>query len=405
MSVPSHYLLQSAVGREYGSDRHGWLMLDDLFDMWPHVMAALAILLTALNTYLLGDPHYIGWCVLALAVQLAARAIAKLAYRRRDSADPLDRWLTVFWFAAAGSGLLWGLSLGLLLVDATTNARVTILTVGCVMVQSASARAYMAPLPALTQSGLMLAMLLGVTVAQGDLLIVPICVLFVLFQIAYIRRLIGLRLGQMQAENEKNVLLSQLEKTNSELKHANERLARHALTDGLTGLPNRRHFDRSLSEMLARAVRREQPFSLVLIDVDLFKRFNDTYGHLAGDGCLTAVGKAMAEAIRAADLIARYGGEEFALLLPDTGKDAACALAGNLRSAIAAVDLSHLPGHPASVTASLGIATRQANEATSPEQLIARADEALYAAKHEGRDCVRHADDLPVQGGGDRLSA
>lgn len=395
MSVPFHHLLQSAVGREYGSDRHGWSMLDDLFDMWPHVMAAIAILLTALNTYLLAEPQYLPWCVLALAVQLAARAIAKQAYLRRDSADTFDRWLLVFWFAAAGSGLLWGLSLSLLLIDATPDARVTILTVGCVMVQSASARAYMAPLPALTQSGLMLATLLAVTVAQGDLLIVPICILFVLFQIAYIRRLIRLRLAQMQAESEKNTLLNQLKRTNSELKHANERLARHALTDGLTGLPNRRHFDRSLSEMLARATRRGQPFSLVLIDVDLFKRFNDTHGHLAGDGCLAAVGKAMADTIRGTDVIARYGGEEFALLLPETDKDVARALAENLRRAIASVDLSHLPGSPASVTASLGIASRSADEITSAEQLIARADEALYAAKHEGRDCVRHADDLP----------
>lgn len=395
MSVPFHHLLQSAVGREYGSDRHGWSMLDDLFDMWPHVMAAIAILLTALNTYLLAEPQYLPWCVLALAVQLAARAIAKQAYLRRDSADTLDRWLLVFWFAAAGSGLLWGLSLSLLLIDATPDARVTILTVGCVMVQSASARAYMAPLPALTQSGLMLATLLAVTVAQGDLLIVPICILFVLFQIAYIRRLIRLRLAQMQAESEKNTLLNQLKRTNSELKHANERLARHALTDGLTGLPNRRHFDRSLSEMLARATRRGQPFSLVLIDVDLFKRFNDTHGHLAGDGCLAAVGKAMADTIRGTDVIARYGGEEFALLLPETDKDVARALAENLRRAIASVDLSHLPGSPDSVTASLGIASRSADEITSAEQLIARADEALYAAKHEGRDCVRHADDLP----------
>lgn len=395
MLVPFRYLLQSAVGREYGSDRYGWSMLDDLFDLWPHAMAAIAILLTALNTYLLGDPQYIVWCVAALAVQLVARAIAKLAYRGRGSTDTIDRWLRVFWFAAAGSGLLWGLSLSLLLIDATPDARVTILTVGCVMVQSASARAYMAPFPALSQSGLMLAMLLGVTVAQGDLLIVPICVLFVLFQIAYIRRLIKLRLAQMQAESEKNALLNQLEKTNSELKHANERLARHALTDGLTGLPNRRHFDRSLSDLLARATRRNEAFSLVLIDVDQFKRFNDTHGHLAGDGCLAAVGKAMAETIRGTDVIARYGGEEFALLLPQTGAEEARALAENLRRAIAAVDLSHLPGSPAPVTASLGIASKAAAGTIGAEQLIAQADEALYAAKHEGRDCVRHADDLP----------
>ncbi len=405
MIVPFNYLFQSVIGREYGADRHAWAILDDMFELWPHVMAAIAILLTALNTYLMGDPAYLSWSLLALAIQLIGRTIAKIAYSRRDRADPLDRWLHIFWVAAAGSGLLWGLSLSLLLIDAPADARVTILTVGCVMVQSASARAYMAPIQALSQSGLMLALLLGVTVVQGDVLIAPISILFVLFQVAYIRRLIGLRLAQMQAESERNALLSQLERANSDLRNANERLARHALTDGLTGLPNRRHFDRGLADMLARAIRRRQPFALALIDVDLFKRFNDTHGHLAGDACLVAVARAMADTIRPGDLIARYGGEEFALLLPDTTAEEALAVAERLRQAIAAIDLSHLPGSPAAISASLGVATRGAGDRTTGEELIARADAALYAAKNEGRNRVCHAADLPRDEDGDRLSA
>lgn len=405
MIVPFNYLFQPVVGREYGADRHAWAVLDDMFELWPHVMAGIAILLTALNTYLMGDPAYLSWSLLALAIQLAGRTVAKIAYSRRDRSDPLDRWLRIFWIAAASSGLLWGLSLSLLLIDAPADARVTILTVGCVMVQAASARAYMAPIQALSQSGLMLTLLLGVTVAQGDVLIAPISILFVLFQVAYIRRLIGLRLAQMQAESERNALLYQLERANSDLKNANERLARHALTDGLTGLPNRRHFDRGLADMLGRATRRRQPFSLALIDVDLFKRFNDTHGHLAGDACLVAVARAMADTIRPSDLIARYGGEEFALLLPDTTAEEALAVAERLRQAIAAIDLSHLPGSPAAISASLGVATRSAGDRAAGEDLIARADAALYAAKNEGRNRVRHAADLPANDDGDRLIA
>jgi len=117
------------------------------------------------------------------------------------------------------------------------------------------------------------------------------------------------------------------------------------------------------------------------------------------------VARAMADTIRPGDLIARYGGEEFALLLPDTTAEEALAVAERLRQAIAAIDLSHLPGSPAAISASLGVATRGAGDRTTGEELIARADAALYAAKNEGRNRVCHAADLPREEDGDRLSA
>lgn len=398
MSAPQNPFLQSVIGREYGAEHYCWSVLDDLFAIWPHVMAAVAILLTILNTYLMGPPAYLTGSICALALQLLLRYVLYRAYVQRGPNASLDRWLANFWLAAASSGFLWGLCLSLLLVDASPEARVTILTVGCVMIQSASSRAYMAPLPALSQSALMLSMLLGMTVAQGDYLMVPIAAMFVLFQLAYLRRLISLRLGQMEADLERTQLLGQLERTNTELRNANERLARHALTDGLTGLPNRRHLDRSFAELLANANGSGLPFSIVLIDVDHFKRFNDTYGHLAGDACLTAVGKAMIESgVRATDVIARYGGEEFALLLPNTDARTARLVAERMRILIGTINLSELPGKPAAITASLGIASKKHDEVATEEGLLSLADAALYAAKAEGRDRVRHADDVVLQ--------
>jgi diguanylate cyclase (GGDEF)-like protein len=157
----------------------------------------------------------------------------------------------------------------------------------------------------------------------------------------------------------------------------------HALAaaDGLTGVANRRAFDARLAEEIARATRSGSPLSLVLFDVDHFKRLNDTYGHQTGDETLQRVAATLSSAARAADLVARYGGEEFVLLLPDTDLAAAGEAAERLRIALAA-----MPGQP-QVTVSLGVASFPATSLGAGE-LVAAADEALYAAKQAGRNRV-----------------
>lgn len=176
----------------------------------------------------------------------------------------------------------------------------------------------------------------------------------------------------------------------TERKSAEDKLAALAILDGLTGLANRRRFDERLQDEWARACRDGASMSLLMIDVDHFKKFNDQYGHPAGDACLRALAKVLAaEARRPADLAARYGGEEFALLLPNTDAPG-CKLVGErIRDELRKLCIIHALNPPSSqVTVSLGGATIRPMAAGSRESssLLEAADHALYAAKDGGRD-------------------
>jgi diguanylate cyclase (GGDEF)-like protein len=164
----------------------------------------------------------------------------------------------------------------------------------------------------------------------------------------------------------------------------NAALDRLAMLDPLTSLPNRRHLDRSLSESFAASVAADSPLSLVVIDVDEFKAFNDTFGHPAGDDTLCRVAAVLRDTVREPDLVARYGGEEFAVVLIGVDSNAAMALAERLRLAIAEADWPLRP-----ITASFGVSTREAT-VSDPTRLVARADRALYYSKARGRNRVTH---------------
>ncbi len=173
----------------------------------------------------------------------------------------------------------------------------------------------------------------------------------------------------------------------------NRELALQANTDGLTGLANRRRFDEVLDQEWRRAMREETSLSLLMIDVDRFKLYNDRHGHQQGDACLRAVATAMAQvARRPADLTARYGGEEFAVLLPGVDAQGAAALAGRVLAAVRAAGIGHEDNTPAGVaTVSIGAATAMPSmdmEACDTAALVAAADAALYEAKHGGRNQV-----------------
>jgi diguanylate cyclase (GGDEF)-like protein len=185
-----------------------------------------------------------------------------------------------------------------------------------------------------------------------------------------------------------------------QLQEANEALQRLSTLDGLTGLANRRHFNEFLMHEWHRAQREASPLSLVMIDIDFFKAYNDQYGHQRGDECLRQVGTCLRSAVkRPGDLAARYGGEEFALILPQTGVTGAGTVAETLRCQVENLNIEHsrAPLHKR-VTLSLGVASLIPERQHTPSVLIECADQALYQAKRAGRNRVevyrnRHLDE------------
>ena len=182
-----------------------------------------------------------------------------------------------------------------------------------------------------------------------------------------------------------------LQRTSIELEKANADLQSIAMKDSLTELANRRAFDQTLAHELRRAQRKEEPVSLIMLDVDFFKKFNDHYGHVAGDDCLRSVAKALAQvAARAGDLAFRYGGEEFALLLPATDSAGARRIAEAVRVAVMAHEIGHAASALGVVTVSVGVATARpgAKQPHQPTALIQAADDMLYRSKSAGRNRV-----------------
>ena len=175
-----------------------------------------------------------------------------------------------------------------------------------------------------------------------------------------------------------------------ELKRLRDIQTSLALLDGLTGLPNRRAYDACMNREWHRALRNRTKLSMVMIDIDYFKNYNDKHGHLNDDDCLIRVATALAgSAVRTGDFVARYGGEEFVCILPETGDDGAYIAAERMRQCIEHLDIHHGASATAPhVTVSLGCATIGPARDTAPDLLIAMADRMLYKAKHAGRNRV-----------------
>jgi diguanylate cyclase (GGDEF)-like protein len=184
----------------------------------------------------------------------------------------------------------------------------------------------------------------------------------------------------------------------TEHKDLEERLENLATEDGLTGIANRRHFDERLVEEWRRAYRDGTCLSLLMIDIDHFKSFNDTYGHPAGDKCLRSIAMVLAaEAHRTTDLAARYGGEEFVMLLPNTDAAGCARIGERIRDALREAGVPHANNRPVGrVTASYGGTTCRpgAERSTGHASLVEAADRALYAAKDGGRDRLVMSDQV-----------
>jgi diguanylate cyclase (GGDEF)-like protein len=201
-----------------------------------------------------------------------------------------------------------------------------------------------------------------------------------------------LRFELEEKNRDLEALSRNLEQANNQLARANRVLESLSYVDGLTGIPNRRQFREVLDREWRRCGRAGLPLSLVMIDVDEFKRFNDTYGHPAGDACLTRVAAAIVTGLRrGGDFAARYGGEEFAAILPETDRAGAAALAAELRRGVEGLAIPNERASAGVVTVSLGVAAATPDETSAVDALVAAADGALYRAKRRGRNRVEVA--------------
>ncbi len=184
-----------------------------------------------------------------------------------------------------------------------------------------------------------------------------------------------------------------LVKLAGQLNDANQELQRLSMTDALTGIANRRMFDMSLAREWRRCLRLSKPLSVVMLDVDYFKKYNDTYGHQEGDDCLVAVALEVSRAApRPGDLVARYGGEEFVMILSETTERGANLVAERIRQQVERLGLPHKDSPYGHVTVSCGISSIQPTTGLTPEMLVKSADNALYLSKNQGRNMITYLD-------------
>jgi diguanylate cyclase (GGDEF)-like protein len=186
-------------------------------------------------------------------------------------------------------------------------------------------------------------------------------------------------------------MLIQQSQLQQKLVVANQQLQQLANIDSLTGVANRRHFEEYLSIEWQRMIREQQPISIILCDIDFFKLYNDTYGHLLGDSCLVTIAQAIKNVVqRPADLVARYGGEEFVVILPNTNQQGAAKIARNICYTVRSLAIPHKSSAVSSyVTLSAGLSTVIPKVDSNFEEIILAADKALYQAKAKGRDCFQ----------------
>nr|WP_239470469.1 diguanylate cyclase [Archangium violaceum] len=233
----------------------------------------------------------------------------------------------------------------------------------------------------------------GLELGADDYLVKPFDMLELSARVKSMLRLKALQDTLMEKNRELDHKNRELDRANKELAQKREELLALTRTDALTGLSNRRYFEERLAEEFARATRYRSPLALVMLDIDHFKRLNDSYGHPFGDEVLRTVARTVKGKLREVDFVARYGGEEIIALLPETGPKEALGACERVREAIAALQLEHRAqdGSRKEVrcTASLGVANAPDPRLVGVEDLLRAADTCLYEAKAAGRNCVR----------------
>ena len=379
----------SFVGYEIASKPQIEQTVRELYNSRPHVAATLGVGLAGLSAALSGAM----WTGIAATLVVLACLLFRIVIERRFVArtpgDMDPKWIRLFVAGSLTSGFGWGLSGALLLYGTSPETQAITMGVACAIAHGAAGRAYMMPGTAFYNIAFMIGLMSIGACADGNYIYVPAFLLYFVFLASFIVQMVNNRLRQLRAEQMADRLLHELTEKNELLRVANETLATKAHEDSLTGLANRRKFDLELSGSLAAAQRDGSPVSLMMIDVDHFKAFNDTYGHQSGDGCLQLLSGAISDTLSGRDsLVARYGGEEFVVILRGEEPATAIAIAERICLAARLTSLDTLPNAPPRQTISIGLVSSQSGVATTREAMLAAADEALYEAKNRGRNRV-----------------
>lgn len=330
----------------------------------------------------------IAWLLTLLAV-LSVRAYSYFLFKRKNpSEEEITPWSIAFLIMTFIHGSVWGSTPWLFLNDENPVYQVIVvlsmvgLSAASISVHSVYYRAVLVFfLPVMLP---VIAHLFLIHERFG----IPLGLALTIYVIVVLRSAVSINTAIVDSIS----LNFELEKEIDIRKEAEKKLSALAQQDALTGLANRRHFDDVLNREVLRAERERHPLSLIMIDIDYFKVFNDSYGHQAGDECLRQVSDVLRSALkRPADLATRYGGEEFAVILPYADRDSGEVVAEKIRVAILSRAIPHdgsqIDGI-AYVTISTGVATFAGDERGTSEEIIGAADDRLYQAKDEGRNRV-----------------
>lgn len=378
------------IGSDYTSEAQAWEMLEGLISPFAHGLTATAIAITAWYNWYSHGSFASFPAVAIVAATLLLRVIMARRFRLRGPRARVSQWVRSFARMSVIAALGWGSALSILMFTTVGLPLFAVFALICAPVQGASARAYAMTSVVIVNITVVLGMVGISATVFGIAIAIPFCILYLWYQIGFVMELVALRTKMLKADYERDRLLAQVTGYNSSLASVNAQLSTFALTDGLTGVGNRRDFDHRLALFLQSLPGSAVPLALLLIDVDHFKSFNDTYGHLTGDECLRLVAAAITGAAnRTGDFTARYGGEEFAVILPATHRADALAVAERVRRAVETMDIATLPNVCQQLTVSIGVGMAQGGSNTQPRDLIEAADGALYLAKLGGRNCVR----------------
>jgi diguanylate cyclase (GGDEF)-like protein len=382
--------LPIVTGLDRVSPSMAWRLVDALYaeDARLAYGAVLLVLAAVLAYARTGSRWMLVWGALSLPLLLGRIALGR-AYRRRADRGSPEGWARRCLVGAWLAGALWGAASVVIVVESDPFVQFLLIVCQTAFVAGGAVRNCSVPVVANGQTLLTSVPLLLALLASADPFY-RLFAVFVLFHIITTRTIV-----RAVHEQTMTVLLASEEKIvlADELADKNRQLEELAATDGLTLLLNRRGFDARLAQEWRRSRRDQAPLSLLLLDVDCFKLFNDHYGHQTGDDCLRRVGQGILGASRRpGDTAARYGGEEFAVILPDTDELGARHVAERVRAGVEALAIPHAAYACGCVTASVGAATVwPATGTDDPAGLIGLADEALYRAKHDGRNRVSPA--------------